>query len=54
MQAWDQVIVTTGEYAEKAGVVVRVNTDKEIATVKLDGEAEPVEFAFSELKYLGR
>jgi len=53
MQAWDQVVAISGEHAEKAGLVIRVNNAQSIATVKLDLADEPVEFAFSELKQLG-
>lgn len=56
MQVWDQVVVTAaGEFEGKAGLVIRVDVAKELATVKLDEHPDaPGVFAFSELKLLGR
>lgn len=47
MQAWQQVIVRAGQHKGKAGVIqgVREEDGKRIATVKLDTEAEPKDFA---------
>lgn len=53
MQAWHQVkVLAAGEYEGKAGLVVRVDSQAQVATVKLDEVAEPVGFAFSELQVL--
>lgn len=58
MQPWDIVKVSdegeSQEFAGKAGVVLRVDQKKEIATVKLDEVPEQQLFAFSELIFLAR
>lgn len=54
MQSWDQVKVIAGEYEGQAGLVLRVDAEHQVATVKLDNAADPVAFGFAELQLLGR
>lgn len=60
MQVWDNVKVeAAGAFEGRAGVVIRVDAGKELATVELDAAVEPAAakeiqvFAFAELKRLG-
>ena len=54
MQVWDQVVCIGGQYENQAGLIIRTDNTKDIATVKLDSFADPVAFGYAELKLLGR
>ena len=55
MQVWDQVkVIGDSTYKNQAGVVQATNAKTEVASVKLDMEAEPMDFGYAELQFLGR
>ena len=55
MQVGDQVkVLAAGGYEGKAGVIIRIDTVTQVATVKLDEVEMPQGFAAVELEHLGR